>query len=461
MKQKNETDKLLENVRHVHMIGIGGSGMYPIAVILHDRGYLLTGSDNNETDTLKHVRELGIPVTMGHFPENVESAELVIYSAAIMQDNPELTAARKKGIPTMERSFALGALTREYDNVIGVCGTHGKTTVTSMITHVLIKAGFDPSAVIGGRLPLINSNGRVGKSDTLVVESCEYVDTFLKLSPDVCVLLNVDRDHMEYFKTLERLKESFHKFADKASLCIANGDDENAMSAVSGISSKIVTYGVDDKCDYYAANIEYKAKTAGEYDLMHGSELLCHITVNVPGKHNISNSVAAAAALIETGVNPDDTARELASFGGVGRRFEVLSEINGITVADDYAHHPKELEVTLNAAMNMGYNRVFAVFQPFTFSRTKMLLDDFARVLQIPDKTVLSPIMGSREVNTYGIYSSDLAAKIPESQLCDNFEEIADYIVANAKSGDLVITLGCGDIYKAAKLIISKLNQSK
>ena len=461
MKQKNEPDKLLESVKRVHMIGIGGSGMYPIAVILHDRGYQLTGSDNNETDTLKHVRSLGIPVTMGHFAENVDGAELVIYSAAIMKDNPELVAAREKGIPTMERSFALGALTREYDNVIGVCGTHGKTTVTSMIAHVLIKAGFDPSAVIGGRLPLIDSNGRVGKSDIMVVESCEYVDTFLKLSPDICVLLNVDRDHMEYFKTLERLKESFHKFANSAKLCIVNGDDENAMSAVSGISSRVVTYGICDKCDYYAANIEYKAKTAGEYDLMHGGKKLCHLVINVPGKHNISNSVAAAAALIETGVSPDELAIQLTTFNGVGRRFEVLAKINGITIADDYAHHPKELEVTLNAAMNMGYKRVFAVFQPFTFSRTKMLLDDFARVLQIPDKAVLSPIMGSREVNTYGIYSSDLAAKIPGCQLCDSFEEIADYIVDNAKDGDLVITLGCGDIYKAAKLIISKLGSSK
>ena len=461
MKQKNETDKLLESVRRVHMIGIGGAGMYPIAVILHDRGYVLTGSDNNETDTLKRVREMGVNVTMGHFAQNVDGAELVIYSAAIMQDNPELVAAREKGIPTMERSFALGALTREYDNVIGVCGTHGKTTVTSMITHALIKAGFDPSAVIGGRLPLINSNGRVGKSDIMVVESCEYVDTFLKLSPDVCVLLNVDRDHMEYFKTLERLKESFRRFADSASLCIVNGDDENAVSAVNGISSRIVTYGIDEKNDYYAANIDYKAKTAGAYDLMHKGNTLCRLEINVPGKHNISNSVAAAAALIETGVKPNDLASALASFTGVGRRFEILAEIDGITIADDYAHHPKELEVTLNAAMNMGYNRVFAVFQPFTYSRTKMLLDDFARVLQIPDKAVLSPIMGSREVNTYGIYSSDLAAKIPDCTLCDSFEEIADYVVNNAESGDLVITLGCGDIYKAAKLMISKINNSK
>lgn len=460
MKKKLESDRLLARVRRVHMIGIGGSGMYPIAVILHSKGYEITGSDNNETDTLARVRALGIPVTMGHFAENVDGAELVIYSAAIMKDNPELCAAAEKGIPTMERSFALGALTRDYDNVIGVCGTHGKTTVSSMIAHVLIKAGFDPSAVIGGRLPLINSNGIAGGSDIMVCESCEYVDTFLKLSPDTCVLLNVDEDHMEYFKTLERLKASFHQFADSARLCIVNGDDENSLDAVRGISPRVITYGISDQNDYYAANIVYKSKTAGEYDLMRGGERLCHMTVNVPGHHNISNSVAAAAALIETGVSPQDTAAHLASFTGAGRRFEMLGTVGGITVADDYAHHPKELEVTLSAALNMGYNRVIAVFQPFTFSRTKMLLDDFARVLSMADVTVLSPIMGSREVNTYGVSSADLAAKIPDCRLCADFDEIAEVVAACAQSGDLIITLGCGDIYKAAKLILQRLSAS-
>lgn len=461
MKNKTETDKLLESVRRVHMIGIGGSGMYPIAEILHEEGYELTGSDNNETDTLKKVRAMGVPVTMGHFAENVKGAELVIYSAAIMKDNPELVSARELKIPTMERSYALGALTRNYDDVIGVCGTHGKTTVSSMIAHVLIKAGFDPSCVIGGRLPLIDSNGRAGKSEIMVCESCEYVDTFLKLSPDVCVLLNVDRDHMEYFKTLDRLKQSFHQFANSAKLCIVNGDDENAMDAVKDIDTKKITYGTDDKCNYFAANIKYAHKSAGEYDLMHDGKVLSHITVSVPGRHNISNSVAACAALIETGVSPDDVAKYLADFHGAGRRFEILYKKNGITIADDYAHHPKELEVTLNAAMDMGYNKVYAVFQPFTFSRTKMLLDDFARVLQIPDVCVLSPIMGSREINAYNIYSEDLAAKIPGCVLREDFEQIADYIVENAKSGDLVITLGCGDIYKAAKIMIKKYENLK
>lgn len=458
MKQKTESDKLLQSVKKVHMIGIGGAGMYPIAEILHHEGYELTGSDNNETDTLKRVRKLGIPVTLGHFAENVDGAELVIHSAAIMKDNAELVSAKEKGIPTMERSLALGALTRNYDNVVGVCGTHGKTTVSSMLTHILFKCGVDLSAVVGGKVPVIDSYGRAGKSDIMVCESCEYVDTFLQLSPDICVLLNIDRDHMEYFKTLDRLKQSFHQFASSAKTVVVNGDDENSMDAVKNIDSKIITYGIGEGNDYYAANIEYGTKTAGEYDLMHDGKVVVHVTVNVPGKHNISNSVAAVVTAINLGVDKFAVVDSLKSFGGAGRRFEVLYSENGITVADDYAHHPKELEVTLNAAMNMGYERVIAVFQPFTFSRTKMLLADFARVLQIPTKCVLTPIMGSREINTFNIYSSDLAEKIPNCELFDTFEQIADYIVENAKSGDLVITLGCGDVYKAAKMIIEKLS---
>ncbi len=461
MKIKRKTDLLLNSLKRIHMIGIGGSGMFPIAVILHAQGYSLTGSDNNETDTLQRVRDLGIPVTLGHFPENVEGAELVIYSAAIMKDNPELVRAAQLDIPIMERSVALGAITREYDNVVGVCGTHGKTTVTSMLVQIFEENGFDPSAVIGGRLPLIDSNGRAGKSDLLVCESCEYVDTFLQLSPDMCVLLNVDEDHMEYFKTLDRLKQSFHQFAESAHTVVVNGDDENAMSAMEGVDKKLITFGIRDTNDFYAANITLKTKTAGEYDLMHHGEKLCHIALSVPGKHNISNSVAAAAAAYLNGATGEQIARSLQNFKGAGRRFEILAQIDGITIADDYAHHPKELEVTLNAAMQMGYKKVYAVFQPFTFSRTVMLMDDFARVLQIPDQTVLSEIMGSREINTYGVKAMDLCEKIPGCVFLDSFEKIADYIVQNAKSGDLVITLGCGDIYKAAKIMIRKLKAKK
>ena len=457
MKNILDTDKLIFNAKKIHMIGIGGSGMNPIAEILHNKGYSLTGSDNNETDSLARIKSLGIPVKMGHFPENVHGADLVIYSAAIMKDNPELVEADRLNIPTLERSFALGALTRQFDNCIGICGTHGKTTVTAMTTQLFIQAGADPSAVIGGKLPLTKCYGISGKSDTFIVESCEYVDTFLKLTPDTAVILNIDRDHMEYFKTLDRLKESFRKFSTMAKKVIVNGDDSNTLDAVKGMS--YITYGENENCNYRAADIKYGTKTAGEYDLYHNGEFMCHIAVSVPGKHNISNSLAAASIALENGISPEDVAKYLPNFKGAGRRFEILDEIGGITVADDYAHHPTELEVTLNAAMNMGYNTVYAVFQPFTYSRTAMLLDDFARVLKIADKTVLSEIMGSREINTYNIYSKDLAEKIPGSIIIPDFEDIAQYLAENAKQGDLIITLGCGDIYKAAKILVEKLKE--
>lgn len=456
-KSLKETDLLLKKAKRIHLIGIGGAGMYPIAEILNNEGYILTGSDNNESDKTEKIRKMGIPLTMGHFPENVEGADLVIYSAAISKDNPELVSAEEKNIPTMERSYALGALTRRYNNVIGVCGTHGKTTVTSMITQVLVENDFDPSAVIGGNLPLINSYGIAGKSDIMVCESCEYVDTFLKLSPDIAVVLNIDRDHMEYFKTLDRLKQSFTQFCNSAKKTIANGDDENTVDAMKKVTNEVITFGLNEGNDYRAVNIEYKSKTAGEYDLYYKGKLLSHIVVNAPGKHNILNSLAAAAACHTVGADGEQIANALPHFTGAGRRFEILYNKNGITIADDYAHHPKELEVTLQSAMNMGYNKVIAVFQPFTYSRTKLLFDDFVEVLKIPDKCLLTEIMGSRETDNLGVYSYQLADKIPECEWFDGFEQIAKRAVELAEENDLIITLGCGDIYKAAHIMIDLL----
>ena len=452
--QKQE--QLLSRVKRIHMIGVGGAGMCPLAEILQPKGYILTGSDNNETDTLARVRALGVKVTLGHFAENVQGAQLVVYSAAIMKDNPELLAAAEQGIPVMERSALLGWVTRQYGNTLAVCGTHGKTTVTSMLTHVLLKAGRDPAAVIGGKLPLIGSNGRAGNSDTLVVEACEYVDTFLALDPQKTVLLNIDEDHMEYFKTLDNLIASFHRFsALTTGLLVVNGDDGNAKKAVQGLPNPVVTFGASPGNDYYPEQIVFPGGVASTFWLMHRGERLCEMTLCVPGKHNVLNATAAAALLLDEGLTPDEIAAGLQSFTGAGRRFELLGYHNGAAVVDDYAHHPLELEVTLRAAMNMGFKRVFAVFQPFTFSRTARLLDDFARVLCIPDIAVVTPIMGSREVNTLGIDSRDLTARIPGSVYSEDFEQTAAYIKANAGEGDLVITLGCGDVFKVAKLILA------
>lgn len=468
---------LLENIlkgrKHIHFIGIGGSGMYPLAQILHSQGYYLTGSDNNETETLEAVRKMGIPVFMGQRAENIEGADLIVHTAAIMADNPELIAAKNSGVPVLERSDLLGIVTSWFDNAVCVSGTHGKTTTTSMITQILYTANIDLSAYIGGKLPCIHGSGIAGKSDILVCESCEFVDTFLKLYPDIAVILNIDADHLDYFKTVGNIIKSFHKFAENATKAIIiNKDDSNSMKAIEGITGKeIITFGKDSSSDYYPENIRKINGLQSEYTLMHKGEALGKITLHVAGNHNILNSVAAACAALYVGADFESVQKGLEDFRGASRRFEKLGFEKGVTVVDDYAHHPTELEATLSSAMEMGFNRVWAIFQPFTFSRTKLLLDDFARVLSIPDKTVLTDIMGSREKNTFGIFTRNLAEKIPDciwfpqdesAEYTDerkyfNFQQVCDYVCENVSEGDLVITLGCGDAYKIAKMILKKL----
>ena len=456
MKEFRVEDKIITEVKHVHMIGIGGSGMCPLAEILHSKGYILTGSDNNESDPLKRIKNLGIKVFMGHNPENIEGAELIVYSAAISKDNPELVAANEKGIPTMERSHLLGALTRQFSNVIGVCGTHGKTTVTSMITQILLLNKCEPSAVIGGRLPLINSNGVTGSSETLVCEACEFVDTFLQMSPDVSVLLNIDNDHLDYFKTMDNLILSFHKFIKMSSKAYINGDDKLALRAAEGITAKITTFGFESKNDFYAENIE-SGKFGFCFDVMHKGECLTRIELHAPGRHNVLNGLASFAVCFNEGVSPEGIKDALEKFTGAGRRFEFLGQYNGFTLADDYAHHPTEIKATLRAAKELSYNRVIAVFQPFTFSRTELLKDEFVDALSVADKVILTPIMGSREVNTYGISSEYIAERLNDAVVVDGFDNIADKIIEIANENDIVITMGGGDIYKAAHIVQEKL----
>ena len=430
--------------------------MCPLAEILHSKGYILSGSDNNESDPLKRVRKLGATVYMGHNAENIKGAELVVYSAAISADNPELKAAREQGIPTMERSHLLGALTRHYDNVIGVCGTHGKTSVTSMITQILILNKMEPTAVIGGKLPLINSNGITGNSQTMVCEACEFVDTFLQMSPDIAVLLNIDNDHLDYFKTMDNLVLSFNKFLRMTKLSYVNGDDELALKATEGIDADIVTFGFGENNTYSARNIQ-SGKYGFSFDVFKDGKKLINISMHIPGHHNVLNGLAAFGVCYDMGVSAQGIKDAIEKFTGAGRRFEFLGEYGGFVLADDYAHHPTEIKATLSAAKHLDYNRVIAVFQPFTFSRTALLKDEFIEALSIADKVVLTPIMGSREVNTYGIKSEDIAVKLPDAVIVDGFENIADKVIEIADKGDLVITMGGGDIYKAAHKIIERL----
>ncbi len=457
----SDISTVLKNAKRIHFIGIGGSGMCPLAEILHSKGYSLQGSDNNESSIVDRIRALGIPVMMGQRAENIKGADMIVYSAAISKDNPELDAALKSGIPTFQRAELFGEISRHFENCIGICGTHGKTTVTSLLTQVMLDAGLDPSAVIGGKLPMTDSYGRVGATENFVCEACEYVDTFLHLSPNIAVILNIDEDHLEYFKTMDNLILSFTKFARLAkSAVIYNGDDANTLKAVKEISGKdMITFGFSDKNDYYPENVtEYKGAYS-QFDVMHKGEKLGRVSLSIPGEHNVLNALAAVAAALYSGAKFEDCVKGIEEFRGAGRRFEMLGTHGGIDFIDDYAHHPAELKVTLEAAMKLNYNTVWAVFQPFTYSRTAMHFDEFVDVLQIPDRCVMTEIMGSREVNTYNIYTAQLAEKIPGSVWFNTFSEVCDYVLANAKAGDLVLTMGCGDIYKAANMMIKRIEE--
>ncbi|HBN79821.1 MAG TPA: UDP-N-acetylmuramate--L-alanine ligase, partial [Ruminococcaceae bacterium] len=342
-----------------------------------------------------------------------------------------------------------------------VSGTHGKTTTTAMITQVCIDGNLDPSAIIGGKLPYIGGNGRVGKSETIICEACEYVDTFLQLTPAVSIILNIDADHLDYFKTVDNIIKSFHQFSTQTSrVLIVNGDDANTRKAVQGVTgAKIITFGLKPGNDYSAARISDKEKACEDFTVLKNGKKLLDVSLSIPGRHNIYNALAAAATADYLGIPADCIADSLHRFTGVHRRFEILGKFNGITVADDFAHHPTELTATLTAAMHMGFRQVWALFQPHTFSRTYLLLDDFAKALSIPDHVILSRILAVRETNIYHIYSKDLAEKIPGSVCRDTFEEMADYVMARAQPGDLILTLGGGDIYKCANLIVKRYQE--
>ena len=456
-----QNSNLLDRIKRLHFVGIGGSGMCPMAEILHHQGYVLTGSDINESDTLQRIRGYGIPVAMGHRAENIGDAQCVVYTAACKKDNPELVAAREKGIPTLERAEMLGLLTKRFKRCVAVSGTHGKTTTTAMLTQIFLEGGLDPSAIIGGKLPLLGANSRVGHSETMVCEACEYVDSFLQIHPAVSVILNIDADHLDYFKTVDNIVKSFRQFARQTSqLIVVNGDNEKAMESVQGLTNaRIVTFGMKDTNDYYPTEMNEEDTACEDFTLTCRGEKLGRVNLIVPGEHNMMNAVAAAAAAHALGVSPEAICAALGKFSGVHRRFEVLGKFEGVTVADDFAHHPTELTAVLTSAVRMGYHEVWAVFQPHTYSRTYNLLEDFAKALSIPHHLVMTEILAVREENKWGIHTSDLAAKVPGSVWFDSFEKIADYVMEHAQPGDLILTLGGGDIYKCANLIVEKYKE--
>ncbi len=438
-----------------HLVGIGGVSMSALAETLKAAGIEIRGSDERESAAVDRLRDKGIPVYLGHSAENVKGADFVVRTAAAKDSNPEVMAARELGVPVFERTQAWGAIMMKYKNAVCVAGTHGKTTTTSMVTHILMAAGRDPTVMIGGYLPLIGSGCRTGEGEDIVLEACEYCNSFLSFSPTVAVILNVDADHLDFFTGIDEIKSSFRRFAElvpDAGCVVANLDDENTMAALEGTAKRVVTFGLSGKADIRAVNVDL-GRTAS-CDMLHRGAFLTHAELRIGGRHNIYNALAAAAAALELGVGPEHIRAGLESFGGAGRRLEYKGRCNGADVYDDYAHHPRELRALLQTAAGMGYARIICVFQPHTYSRTKALLEDFISELRLPDKVYLAEIYAAREKNTVGISSKELADRIEGAVYCPDFDGLAAMLEKEARPGDMIITVGAGDIYKVGEKII-------
>ena len=443
--------------KHAHLVGIGGVSMSPLAEVLHGAGVNITGSDFHDSETVEHLRSLGIPVVIGHLPESVRGADCVIRTAAVHDDNPEIAAARAAGIPVFERAQAWGAIMRHYQNALCVAGTHGKTTTTSMCTHIFLAAQRDPTVMIGGMLPALGAGHRVGKGDTIILESCEYCNSFLSFFPTVAVLLNVDADHLDFFKDLEDVKHSFRRFAElvpQGGCVVADVDDKNTMDALKGLDKPMLTFGLEQG-DIHAANLTWN-KGLPTFDLVYQGKTLTTLSLRVPGIHNVRNALAAAGAALQLKVPVDAIREGLYAFGGAHRRFEHKGEYHGAVLYDDYAHHPHELQALLSTVKTLGYQRVICAFQPHTYTRTKELFDDFVEVLKLPDKVLLAEIFAARETNTLGISSKDLADRIPNAEFCPTLEDVTERLSQLAQPGDLLLTVGAGDIYLAGEALLRK-----
>ena len=443
----------------VHLAGIGGVSMCPLAEVLAGMGLQVQGSDMSESDTVRQLRAQGIPVAVGHSAENLKDCALVIRTAAIHDDNPEIAGAIARGIPVYERAQAWGAIMQHYQNAVCISGTHGKTTTTSMATHIFMAAQADPTVMIGGTLPLLHSGYRVGRGDTIILESCEYCNSFLNFFPTVAVILNVEADHLDFFKDLADIEHSFHAFADlvpQRGYIISNADDPGAREAVKGLSHPVFTFGIaDPDADCTAHNVAFH-DGCPTFDVVIRGETYAHVELHIAGRHNILNSLAAASAAYVLGIPGSAVEEGLATFHGAGRRFEHKGTFHGADVFDDYAHHPAELHALLTTAQSMGYERVICAFQPHTYTRTKALFDDFVRELQLPDVTILAEIYAAREKNDIGISSQDLAAKIPGAVYCSTLDQVADQLAELARPGDLILTVGAGDIFRAGEKLLER-----
>lgn len=449
----NAVDTLEKYIRpgnHVHLVGIGGVSMRPLGLVLKGMGLLVTGSDMNSSVSTDELIAKGIRVEIGHRAENIEGACCIIRTAAAHNDNPEIAAARVAGIPVFERAQAWGVIMRAYRNAICVSGTHGKTTTTSMLTHVLMAAGKDPTVMIGGNLPLLGAGHRVGEGDTILLESCEYCDSFLNFYPTMAIVLNIEADHLDYFKDLQQIQGSFHKFAALASDCIlVNGDDFNTIQAMEGLD--YISFGLGQQNRVRGQN---PSSDWRQMDVYCDEKFYCHLDLAVIGKHNMINALAAMGAAWLLGIDGTVAAESLKYFHGAARRMQYKGNFNGADIYDDYAHHPGELAATIAAVRAASDRRLVVAFQPHTYTRTSALFDDFVRELQKADVVILAEIYAARERNTIGISSKDLQEKISGSVYCETLPRVTETLKEIARPGDLIFTIGAGDIYRAGEALL-------
>lgn len=447
---------MTQTKEHIYFIGIGGISMSGLAEILASRGHQVSGTDVKETAVTKHLQSLGIHINFGHRAENItDDITLVVYTAAIHDDNPELRAAHEKGIRIMDRAHLLGQIMDEYHDSVAVSGTHGKTTTTSMVSEILLAAEKDPTITVGGILPTIGSNLRIGNSPYFVAEACEYFDSFLQFNPFIAIILNVESDHLDYFKTLENIRRSFHAFAqrvpDKGLLVISEKID-HVEELTDGLTCHVETFGLGEKANWRAENIVHEADGRNSFDIYHNSAFFTTIHLHIPGEHNITNALAAIAASAFLGAAPEDCVKGLHHYTGTERRFQLKGKKDGITVIDDYAHHPTEIKAALAAAQNVQHNTTWCVFQPHTFSRTRFLFDEFGEAFGDADEIIIADIFAARETDDGTVSAAQLAERIAQTgksaRYVGDFAAIEAYLREHCKSGDLLMTVGAGDVYK-------------
>ncbi len=445
----------LKKYKNIHMIGIGGTSMSGIAEILYHWGFHITGSDMANSESVQTLVERGIPVTIGHNLDDVKKADVVVYSAAIKQDDLEMIEAKNHNIPIIERADFLGELTRCFQDTICISGTHGKTTTTSMISLCFVKALADPSIQVGAYLKQLDGNYRVGNSEHFIIEACEYVESFLKFSPKAEIILNIDNDHLDYFKNFDNIKNAFIKYVKLLpdnGVLVTNGDDQNCLDLMHYTNAKTLTYGIQNSnVDFYATNIEFNDDGFAKFDVYQHNEFLDTFQLSVPGKHNISNALACIAICLNYHLETDIIKFALLDFTGAHRRFEYKGKINNIaSVYDDYGHHPTEIVATAKSLMNKKYHKSWVIFQPHTYSRTKNLLDDFANALLNFDNIIILDIYAARETNTYNISSKDLVDKLhslgKDALYIPDFDECANYVKSHVEENDIVLTLGAGTV---------------